>query len=549
MKSTLPIRRLIPKWRPVATTLNEPEAGSHKVPTSKAILGDAAELERAIAQWRAERTPGFLGDVLAFSVHRELIPQILDIGAEARKLNVAMTIVQSSLINELNRTDGNENLLPTSVLDMSIEAHPFQQSIRRLRSLLRTRPDSALALLDMAQLQSAMGKSKAAGRSIQTALSLAPNNRTVIRTAARYWVHAGNAEIAHQMLRRHQRTPSDPWLMASEIAISDLIGAPSSFLSKGRRFLIDNNSFSNAHLTELSGAIAAEELKSGSLKKARDAQRKALLAPNDNMISQAVENRQLFNIALEGAQIERALANSHEAQVLKAWLERKPNLTEMHAKAWHGEEPFSSRPIQLLSTLYLFQGEYEKSEQWLAAGLVADPQDRGLQINLAFLKARAGQEGQMLTILRRLRLQYPKESEGYVRAIEGLFEYSQGQFEVGDHKYGDAARYFEMSKRLDLASYCRLFQALNALEFNHPQAQEIVKLAQTSLQIASTPDALLLIDIRSKPDFQSKLSNEDQSMRRMAQLIFDPVKNTLIVKEGLTAVGAKAVLVKGKDGF
>lgn len=51
--------------------------------------------------------------------------------------------------------------------------------------------------------------------------------------------------------------------MASEIAIADLIGTPSIFLSKGRRFLIDNNSFSDAHLTELSGAIATEELKSG----------------------------------------------------------------------------------------------------------------------------------------------------------------------------------------------------------------------------------------------------------------------------------------------
>jgi len=549
MKSTLPIRRLIPKWRPVATTINEPEAGSHKAPPNKVIRGDEAELERAIAQWRVERTPGFLGDVLAFSVHRALIPKILDVGAEARKLNAVMTTVQSSLINELNRTDGDGNLLPASALDMSIETHPFQQSIRRLRALLRSRPDNSLALLDMAQLQSAMGKSKAAERSIQTALSLAPNNRTVIRTAARYWVHTGNAELAHQMLRGHQRTPGDPWLMASEIAIADLIGAPSSFLSKGRRFLIDNKSFSNSHLTELSGAIAAEELKSGSIKKARHAQRIALLAPNDNMIAQAVENRQLFNIALEGAQVESALANSHEAQVLKAWLERKPDLAELHAKAWHGEEPFSSRPIQLLSTLYLFQGEYKQSEQWLAAGLVADPLDRGLQINLAFLKARAGQGGQMLAILRRLRTQHPKESEGYARAIEGLFEYAQGHFDVGDHMYGDAVRYFEQSKRLDLASYCRLFQALYALEFNHPQAQEIVKLAQSALKISSTPDSSLLIDIRSKPEFQSKLSNDDQGMRRMTQLVFDPVKNTLMIKDGLTAVGAKAVVIKGKDAF
>jgi tetratricopeptide (TPR) repeat protein len=547
MKSALPVRRLIPKWRPVATTLNEPEAGFHKKPSSNVILGDAAELRRAIAQWRVERTPGFLGDVLAFSVHSELIPQILDVGAEARKLNAVLTTVQSSLINELGRIDGDGSLITTSASDMLIAAHPFQQAIRRLRTLLRSRPDSALALLDMAQLQSAMGKSKAAERSIQTALSLAPNNRTVIRTAARYWVHAGDAGRAHQMLRRHQRTQSDPWLMASEIAIADLIGTPSIYLSKGRRFLVENSSFSSAHLTELLGTIATEELKSGSLKKARDAQRKALLEPNDNMISQAFENRQLFNIALEGVQIERALANSHEAQVLKAWLEQKPDLAEIHAKAWHNEEPFSSRPIQLLSTLYLFQGEYEQSEKWLNAGLVADPQDRGLQVNLAFLKARAGQREQVSMILRRVRTQYPEESEGYARAIEGLLEYSQANFDVGDRMYADAVRHFEQSKRMDLASHCRLFQALYAQDFNHLQTQEIVNLAQKALQIATTPDSSLLITIRSKPDFQAKLSRDDQSMRKMMQLVFDPEKNTLTVKEGLTAAGAKTVVIKGKD--
>ena len=547
MKSALPIRRLIPKWRPVATTLNEPEAGFHKEPSRDVFLGDMAELHRAITQWRLERTPGFLGDVLSFSVHRELIPRILEVGAEARKLSAAMTPVQSLLMDELNRTDGDMNQLAASVLDISLEAHPFQQSIRRLRSLLRSRPDSALALLDMAQLQSAMGKSKAAERSILTALNLAPNNRTVIRTAARYWVHAGNAERAHQMLRRHQRTHADPWLMASEIAIADLIGTPSIFLSKGRRFLIDNKSFNNAHLTELSGAIAAEELKSGSLKKARDAQRKALLAPNDNMISQAVENLQLFNIVLEGPQIERALANSHEAQLLKAWVDRKPDLAEIHAKAWHGEEPFSSRPIQFLSLLYLYRGEYEKSEQWLTAGLVADPQDRGLQVNLAFLKAHAGQEDQVLAILRKLHTHYPEESEGYARAITGLLKYSQGHFEVGDRMYGDAVLHFEQTRRLDLASHCRLFQALCALDFNHPHVTEIVKLAQTALQIARSPDSLMLIDIRSAPDFQAKLPLDDHRMRRMTQLVFDPDKNTLTVKEGLTAAGAKAVVVKGKD--
>jgi tetratricopeptide (TPR) repeat protein len=545
MKSTLPVRRLIPKWRPVATTLREPEASSSKKkPSNEVALGVAADLEKAVSQWRAEQTPGFLGDVLAFSVHEEMIPRVLDVATEAHGLNTKMTSVQSVFINDLRHGGDFGNLLPLISSDASIEGHPFEQPVRRLRALLRAKPDNTLALLDMAQLQSSLGKSKAAERSIQTALSLAPNNRTVLRTAARYWVHAGKAERAHQLLRKHHRTSGDPWLMASEIAIADLIGTPSIFLSKGRRFLIDFNGLADTHITELAGAIASEELKSGNLKKARDAQRKALLSPNDNLISQAVENRQLFNIALEGVRIQRALANSHEAQVLNAWVDRRPDLIEMHAKAWHAEEPFSSRPIQFLSTLYLFQGEYALSERWLNAGLIADPQDRGLQTNMAFLKARAGQGAQMSSILRRLCAKYPNASETYALAIQGLYHYSQARFEVGDRMYEDAVREFSHIRRLDLASYCRVFQALYALEFKHPRSQEIIERAKKDLQIASSPDSLLLISIHAKLDLKVETPTLDSATRRMTQLVFDRDQNTLTIRDGLTAIGAKSLIVK-----
>lgn len=543
MKSTLPERRLIPKWRPVATTLESPEAGSHKDATVQLLSGDKDELEKAIAEWKEHRSPGMLGEVLSFSVHPDLLPRVLDIGSEAVRSGDELTSVQAALITELSQSNGEGALIDAPPQFIATDTHPFQVPMRRLRSLLRSQPDNALALLDMAQLQSAIGKTESAERSIRMALNLAPNNRTVIRTAARFYVHADKHDQAHQLVRRHQRTPGDPWLMASEIALADLAGTESGFLSKGKRFLIDQRSISDAHLTELSGVIAMEEYRAGNLKRARDAQRRALLSPNDNMVAQAFEHRARFGIELETPQILNALAHSHEALVLKAWTEMSPDQVEHHAQAWHSEEPFSSRPIQLLSTLYLFQGDYTMSDRWISAGLTSDPLDRGLLTNQAFLRARAGQGAEMTSILRRLRARHLQEVEPYAKAIEGLYEYAQGRFDSGDNLYGQAVEQFLQLRRPELAAYCQLFQALVSADFNHPRETEIVSRASAALNEHPTFDAVMLLTIRTLPDLQVKLPVE-QARRRLSQLIFDPEKNTLTVKHGVTSVGAKPVVIK-----
>lgn len=335
-------RRLIPKWRPIATTLASAEAGSPQAPSPNKLQGDLAELQRSIANWREERTPGYLGDVLAHSIHKEFLPLILDVSAEARRRDAPMTAVQSSIIGDLLRSGGESLIMAGASAIRSSTAYPYQGRIQRLRALLKSSPDNALAWLDLAQFQAAQGKTKSAERSILSALTLAPDNRIVLRTAARFWVHANEHERAHQLVRRHRRTATDPWLMASEIALADLAGMQSIFLPKGKRFLVDNTKFNVAHLTELSGAIAEEEFKAGQMKRAREAQRKALLAPNDNMIAQAIEHKALFGIALDAPQILHALANSHEAQVINAWMGRDADLAENHAKKWHDEEPFSA---------------------------------------------------------------------------------------------------------------------------------------------------------------------------------------------------------------
>ncbi|MDP2448015.1 MAG: hypothetical protein Q8M93_07240 [Polaromonas sp.] len=544
MKANLPARRLIPKWRPVATTLKTAEALSIEKRVSELLPADPEELGKAISLWRETQAPGALGEVLSFSVHPELVDIVRDVGREAVRSGAPLGLIQQSLINDLWRGDQAIELVTDPTTDRVVGTHPFQTQINRLRSLLRSNPSNPLALLDYAQLQAALGKTRAAERSILTALSLAPNNRTVLRTAARYYVHADNAGLGHHLIRKHRRTADDPWLLASEIALADAANVDSVFLAKGKRFLLEQKKFSSAHVTELAGVIAYQELRSGNLKKARESQRKALLSPNDNVVAHAVDFENNFGIKLDSPEVLNAISRSSEALVLRAWVEMEPEVVESQSLVWHDQEPFSSRPIQMLSTLLLFRGDSSQAMRWLKAGLLTDPKDRGLLINLAFAQACQSKLSEAGATIRRLRSLYP-DAEPFVRATEGLIEYARGNFDLGDQFYDGAMEIFKKRNTPEVATYCRVNQALMAIERTHPKVMEIVEKANQAIRERPSFDSLMLLKTSMRKELPPVRPLELEQ-RRLSQWVFDPSANTLTNVPGVTAIGAKAIVVLDK---
>ncbi len=273
MKSDLPARRLIPKWRPIAAALQTPDAVPIPIGPARKLVGDQVEFDRAVTHWRQTKTPGALGDLLSFGVHQELADKVAALGYEAVNTGAAVTPVQKLLISDIAKHQG---LIPTpfeGAVPSNDDHHPFQGPIRAVRALLKASPNNALALLDYAQFQAAVGRVGRAERAIRTALALHPDNRLVLRTAARFFVHAGKADVGHVLIRRHARTAVDPWLMASEIALADAARVPSQFLSKGKRFLFDHKKMAAGLITELAGAVSMAELANGNLKRARETQR------------------------------------------------------------------------------------------------------------------------------------------------------------------------------------------------------------------------------------------------------------------------------------
>ncbi|MDQ0612241.1 Flp pilus assembly protein TadD [Variovorax sp. W1I1] len=572
MKAMLPTRRLIPKWRQVKRSLATNEAAA-SVSTTKTsgtsekprdgntrtqptpslkIKVDLEEFEQAVALWKEFKEPGVLGDILSFSMYPSLQRRIIDIGTQALQIGAGVSTTQRFMIRHLANTNGrgDDLLLPEPGSNAKDQVRPFAQPIRRLRELLRTNPRNPLALLDFAQLQAAIGHNDTAERALQSALGLAPSNRLVLRTLARFYVHAGDPERAHLLLRRNARTPYDPWLISSEIALANLADTHSTFLTKGRRMLVEAGKSPSSNFSELAGSIAMVELEAGNLKKARELQRIALLDPTDNVAAQAVDRIRQFGIALNSPKIEHAISSSAEAQMLQAWLTSDPAAVENHALDWHNEEPFSSRPIQVLTALFAYKRDTQRALNWLSVGLRSDSEDRGLLLNLAFVQARAGHlEQARQTILKTRRL-WRQDAEPYLLATEGVIAYQLQHFDEGDRLYSNAIALCEKldGQQGNISTDCILNQAIIALELQHPRAAEIVARSNDAMTKKPSREALMLLKIvtseANAPELpQPALQEESQRQRLTSQWVFNSKTNTLVERKGLTAPGAKAILL------
>src|SRR5205823_4591050 len=106
--------------------------------------------------------------------------------------------------------------------------------------------------VDIARHYSIMGFNEQARRAIQKGVALAPENRFTLRSAARFYIHIGDPEVAHDILKRSEKTKSDPWLLAAEIAAATVAGRTSRLVRRGRGFLDTHPPF---QATELASAI------------------------------------------------------------------------------------------------------------------------------------------------------------------------------------------------------------------------------------------------------------------------------------------------------
>lgn len=539
MKAGLSKRRLIPRWRRISATLALKEGRAFSRHEAQPITLGLEDFELAVGLWSENPTIGHLGDVLSFSIAADCLERVRHLAGQALKQEVEMTAPQKAIMLGLVGGDIDADI---QSVDEGICNPHVRTRVHELRELLKINPANPLALLDFAQLQLVTGNVSRADRSLRSALSLSPNSRVVLRTLSRFYAHVNKPDQAQDLLAAHARTRVDPWLMASEIAMSQVAGRTSRFVNAGTR-LVKEGIVSPADRAELAGALAGLELSHGNVKRARYLFRMALVEPNDNVVAQAIHDRKYLGLDLSQPGQKSVVQSTAEARALLDWDAVRLDAALANGMLWHGEEPFSSRPLQFVTSALSATARYEEAERYARRGIIADPKDASLLSNLAYALACLGQLDEAERISLRALSSESNDVKGQILATTGLIAMKRGDFTRGDELYSRAIEYFERKKQRALSSICRAYYARSSIDTGHPDAKKVLSEALQSYDSQRTTDAAVVL---TKLHAEVELPQQEAPVRRLSQWVFDRDKLVLYKKDGLTEPGAPALIIRDK---
>lgn len=431
-------RRVIPRWRsPIdALTANEGRAVAAALP-----LGPPpprADLLEREAEWLTSRTRGIGLDLVSVAATAEFPSVVAREAAETLLAEGDLSAMarRTAEIVEKPPAPGQELDLPPS---SEVGTEHAEGEVRRLRSALRDDPRNALAWAEQARMYVQMGQPEPARNAMRRALLLAPGHRYLMRAAVRLAVHLDEPDRAHALLMASERTLVDPWLAASEISVSGLMGRGSRLVRQARRMLIPG-SWTAGHLTELASALATAELDAGRSGRSRDLFLTSLEVPNDNAVAQA----ESIGTKVPRVQ-ERLLAvvdevpKSYEARSLAAAAAGRHRDAVEEAALWLADQPFSAEPATFGSYQAAEAMDLERSLDFANRGLTANPSDIILRNNAAFALAKLNRPGEAKMRLHNIDISRLTDDEkAMIRATEGLIALRRGEPQLGEQLYLEA---------------------------------------------------------------------------------------------------------------
>ena len=383
-------RRIIPRWRDssAAATTGELEP-LHRPKSVQAFVPD--ELTDRIDDWRKNESLSFATDLVSAG---------LVLGAERngevrravdyiRSLKEDAPFSATSLAVFVAEGPQNSKQATLELDDGESIRNASRGQIQELKARVRNYPRNALAWVDIARHYAMLGANRKAGRSMNIGLAVSPDNRFVLRSAARLHVHLGENDKAYEILRRSPATRRDPWLRAAEIAVAGLANKVPTRLRSTRRGLSAGN-FCPAHISELASAVATVELAAGSVKSARRLFNLGLQEPTENAVAQADwAANHISGISLNSDHFQ--LPRTFEARAVEHFSELELSECVAECRRWSDDEPFSTRPLEIATFASVVGLEDHRAAVTFARrGLISNPDSFLLRNNLVVALAEAG---------------------------------------------------------------------------------------------------------------------------------------------------------------
>jgi len=483
-------RRVIPNWRDYKRTLQLGELSQSNKLAEPIVLN----IDRSIEDWRQEKNIGTAADLInsAFvsGIQNPEVKHAIELIKTNQKKASSSLLGLIRIIELDNPTQAvisNNSLLEIDVDTVNefqafINNKSFHKVINKTKKRSRNELRNPIIWVELARLYTMRGHEHKAENAIVTALHLAPNNRFVLRSATRFFIHKEKFDKALFYLRKAEGLKSDPWLISAHIATSSIMGRFSPLIKEGKSLLSSNN-FSDYELTELSSSLGTLEFKDGSFKKAKDFFEKSMRMPNDNSLAQLEwVSKDEQRLKINPFQFDKVI-NPFEARALESYERGNWKDAFYNSIKWFLDMPFSKRPALLGSYI---AGSLLKDKNaaiiLCQVGLQANPNDPTLLNNMVYNLATSENDQMLDTYVRQMMeidiKGLPNESKITFQATLGLVSLKRGEFELGMEMYKVAIQNAtnirnDYLKNLAIANF-----AMELINLNSPEQLTYVELVK-----------------------------------------------------------------------
>jgi tetratricopeptide (TPR) repeat protein len=435
-------RRVLPNWRSFMLTANLGELSDWRIPGVN-LPSRNLSIDDYTLSWQQNRTIAVAGDLLSaafvnkFTDNPMVKEAALFVLSNRDQGTYSLLTLAEEIIHE--PAERLETGITLNDLEDCIEPGGIRKSIREIKNRLNQYPANPILYVEVSRLYSILGHQEKALRNMSVALHLAPENRFVIRAAARLYTHFGSPDKIYHFINNSDIVQHDPWVASAEIALATIMNRSPRLTKKGLKMILSGR-YSAFSLTELAASIATLEFFSGNKRKTKHLLKTALISPNDNSLAQAgwiLSKTPLLEVNPNDYSAE----NKYEALVLDNYRKKQWHEALKYSVAWFCDLPFSKQPAIYGS--YIASNILDKPElarKLLHAGLVSHPNDPQVINNLAYSFALDNQLDEAESYIRRIR-KLPKDDPVAALCLVatfGLISFRRGFQDQGRYQYHKA---------------------------------------------------------------------------------------------------------------
>lgn len=443
-------RRLIPNWRDYKRTLQIGELFS----SNRNFNFNTLDISEELFEWNLEKNIGSAADLInssfvtgineGFEIKNAANFILEHSDKSSKTLNELSKLVVGSIDSKTEIKSNSNNILELELdtieeFNSLINNKVLYKVINKTKNKVRNEILNPIVWIELARLYSMNGQYFKAEKAILSALHLAPNNRFVLRSATRFFIHNAEFDKAIYYLKKSENIKNDPWLISAHIATSSIMKRYSPFIKTGIALTASDN-FSNFETTELLSSLGTLEFNAGSFKNAKKYFEKSMLCPNDNSLAQLEwisKDDSRFKInPLDFGYVK----NPFEAYALDNYEKGNWEKAFYNCLKWFLDMPFSKRPILLGSYIAgTMLNDLEAAIILCKVGLQANPNNDVMLNNLVYYQTLSGNSENYelnISMLSSINLEdLPDSMRIVIQATLGLVFFRQNQIERGKKLY------------------------------------------------------------------------------------------------------------------